>query len=212
MRGAASYSGYGLLEMKVSELLWIVVTALLVFQPALQQEVPALSWIDEVVTLLMLFIAAGSYRGKRSLPRYVGVSLACLGLFVVICLLGNALSGIQSNLAPIAIDSFTCVKFFISIVSGIIIFSGAEHLLKSMIYFVKAILIVITIFGLLSLAVDVGMSYWQVRYGLRSYEFVFPHPTYLAAALAGMIVVLSADSKKKRPLDVTRCYYDDAHA
>ncbi len=196
MKGSSLRSAYRLLDVKMSELLWAALITLLLFQPALQDAVPALSWLDETVVLLLAVMSmAGAFGGKRTLPQFAKGSLMCLGLFVLICLAGNALSGFPGAFVPIAIDAFTCVKFFIAAVSGMVVFSDAERMLDVMTFLVKVLLVVIAVCATLSFVTDIGMTHQLVRYGLRPFEFVFPHPTYLVAALVGMVVLLSADSR-----------------
>lgn len=190
-------SSGGILRIKLSELFWTLAVLLLLLQPELQRMIPAVSWLDEVITLFLMicaFFSSGS--GKQRLPRYAKGSIACLLLFVLLCIIGNAFSGVPGSPTPIAIDAFTCVKFFVAAVSGTLVFSKSDNLGNMLIAFAKAMLTVIGLCAVLSLALNTGMLYGETRYGFHPYEFVFPHPTYLAVALAGLIILLSSDSKR----------------
>ena len=71
MKGSSLRSAYRLLDVKMSELLWAALITLLLFQPALQDAVPALSWLDETVVLLLAVMSmAGAFGGKRTLPQF----------------------------------------------------------------------------------------------------------------------------------------------
>lgn len=198
MQGRFSNRGSrGILNAKVSELSWGLAVMLLLFQPELQRSVPALSWLDEAMTILLAvcsFFCLSAISPK--LPRFAKSSIACLMIFVLVCLIGNAFSSVPGDIIPIAIDAFTCVKFFIAALSGIVIFSTASHLKDMLIVLAKALLVVVAACAIPSLVVDIGMSYGEIRYGFHPYVFVFPHPTYLAVALAGLIILLSSDSRK----------------
>lgn len=58
MQGRLSHSSLsGVLNTKLSELLWAFAVTLLLFQPELQRLVPALSWLDEAATMLLALCA-----------------------------------------------------------------------------------------------------------------------------------------------------------
>lgn len=198
MQGRLSHSSLsGVLNTKLSELLWAFAVTLLLFQPELQRLIPALSWLDEAATMLLALCAFFASRASRlKLPRFAKSSIACILLFVFVCLIGNVFSGVPGNVVPVAIDAFTCVKFFIAAISGTVVFSKSDHLGSLLVALAKALLVVIAACAALSLVANTGMLYGELRYGLHPYEFVFPHPTYLAVGLAGLIILLSSDSEK----------------
>lgn len=187
----------GILEIKLSELSWALAIMSLLFQPELQRLLPALSWLDEVATLLLVGCAFfGWHTSKQELPRFAKTSIVCLLVFVSICLIGNAFTDVPGSVIPITIDALTCVKFFIAAISGTMVFSETDRLSDVLIALAKALLFVVTACAALSLAGNTGMLYGEIRYGFHPYEFVFSHPTYLAAALAGLIILLSSDAKR----------------
>lgn len=198
MQGRFSSLGSGeILSTKLSELLWGLAVTFLLFQPELQRLLPALSWLDEATTVLLAICAFFYSPAVRSkLPQFAKSSIACLMLFILVCLIGNAFSGVPGNAVPIGIDAFTCMKFFIAAFSGIAVLSKSEHLKDMLVVLAKALLVVVAACAILSLVVNTGMLYGEIRYGFRPYKFIFPHPTYLAVALAGLIILLSSDSRR----------------
>lgn len=186
-----------LLNTRISEIAWAILISLLLFQPELQRLVPSLTWLDEVATFLLVVNAiAKSSHIHQFRSRDVFGCLLWLTVFILSCFVGNFMSGIPGDFQPLAIDMFTCIKFFVSALSGIVIFSDLENLKSILTSISKVLLAIIAICALLSAFIDIGMSYGEIRYGLQPFEFVFTHPTYLVTSLAGLIIVLSADAKK----------------
>lgn len=185
----------GLLDLKVTEILWTLTVAMLLFQPALQHYFPVISWFDEAITVLMSVCAFATLQKKPVLSGATKAGLLALALFVAMCLLGNITSGVPGSAWPILIDAFTCVKFFIAVISARVIFSDRKQLFVAATVLSKFLVLLIGLCAVLSLVVNIGMSYSEARYGLYPFEFVFPHPTYLAVAMAGLIVLLSAEAE-----------------
>lgn len=189
-----------LLDIELSRFVWAIAVVMLMFQPALQDWVPQFSWLDELVTLA-LCVAAVLRKVKHRLAlnsREWGVALLVV-VFCLVTFVGNLRSGVPESSYPVLIDSFTCVKFFAVTLAGIFVFIDEKDLIGLLVTVSKALLAVLSVCALVSLVLDVGMSTSDVRFGLRPFCFVFPHPNYLALAVVGIMIILSSDIKKNLP-------------
>lgn len=188
------------LDIEFSRFVWAIVVVMLMFQPALQDWVPQFSWLDELVTLA-LCAAAVLRKVKYRLAlnsREWGVALLAV-VFCFVTFVGNLRSGVPESSYPVLIDAFTCVKFFAVTLAGIFVFIDEKDLIGLLATVSKALLVILSVCALVSLVLDVGMSTSDVRFGLRPFCFVFPHPNYLALAVVGIMIILSSDSKKNLP-------------
>lgn len=185
------------LDLRIRDLAWMGVFILLFFQPALQDAFSQASWLDEIATIAIAICAVFRITGNGiRVSASAKLSILLLIGFSLTCLLGNALSGIPVSWQPVAVDAFTCVKFFITLLAGVVVFHRNKTLFVVVSKSLKIVLFVIGLCAMVSLVFDIGMSYNEVRYGFHPFDFVFSHPTYLAVALSGAIVVLSVESEQ----------------
>lgn len=192
----------GILDLKLSEALWLLGFNALLFESPIQNAT-GFTYIDEIMTLL-LFGAAVKTAVSKNEDAFLG-SKACLAILLmlaVVCLglLGNVTRGIQTQPVPILIDLFTCVKFPIALISACMVFSGSGVALLGIVEGeAKIVIVVLFALGVANLFVDFGMGA-DPRYGLRaSFMAVFGHPTYLVFACVGLSVILMADWKRNLP-------------
>jgi hypothetical protein len=66
-----------------------------------------------------------------------------------------------------------------------------------MILIAKILTFIIFIFGIINIVKDIGMSY-DVRYGLRSYSFIYSNPGTLVIILVTLIAILDLDYEKNK--------------
>ena len=71
-----------------------------------------------------------------------------------------------------------------------------ELLLKKISKCARIYVLMIFIFGIMNLFINVGMSS-EKRYGIRSYKFLYSHPTYLVFYLVVLISILISEQKKR---------------
>lgn len=194
--GTRGRSANTLLNLRLSELCWLIGFNLLLFEVPIQNST-GFSYIDEGLTVLLLVVAVlKAAFDKERVPVFDSrARVSILLMLVVVCLglFGNALWEIQTQAAPILIDIFTCIKFPIALLSACVIFSGSgSRLLKAVEAEAKIIIAVLLILGIANLFVDFGMG-TDPRYGLRaSFMAVFGHPTYLVFASVGLSIIFLA--------------------
>lgn len=76
----------------------------------------------------------------------------------------------------------------------------AKALKSTSFFFIKATVIVMFIFGMLSLYFDLGMSQEGIRMGIHPYQFLFSHPTALVTVSILIICLLCANECGKNYL------------
>lgn len=197
---AGQYKSHNsIVDLTLSDLYWLVLLNLSLFGNAIQGRT-GFTYIDETVTLLLLAGAVFcSLRRKRAfsegIRQLANWAIACLAALAFVGLLGNIVYGYQVQFAPIAIDMFTCLKFPIALLSSILVFRQRKQLFLAAETEAKILSAIVFIFGCINIFADIGMSY-EIRYGLRSYKFIFDHPTYLVFFNVGLISLLLVDWKE----------------
>ena len=184
----------GLLDNRVTDLGWLLLFNSLIFQSSLKDRLPLIGYSDELAVLVLLASAIFRFVGKRwSISAHLHYlekwGLGLLFLLVAVGLLGGYVSGVQSALLPIAVDIFACVKFPIAFVGAGIVLSDNDRLKELLTAEIKALLILMIPFAVANQFFDLSMSY-DVRYGLKSFQFVFTHPGTFSFIMAGVSLVL----------------------
>lgn len=191
---------FSLATVKVSDIGWVLVFNLALFAAPIQNTF-GFSYIDELVTLLAVFLyakrrlAAGS---TMRIPTYGARCLICLAVVVCLGLVGNLLSGLGTSPVAIAIDFFACVKTPLALVCFIASMEDKSRLFGFIEGECKVFAAVLLIIGLLNLVIPMAPFYGEVRYGIRSLIFVFGHPEVLVFICVGMTVVLCANAQRNR--------------
>ncbi len=184
-----------LLDATLGDYAWLLVFNLLLFESTLQEVFPVLSNIDEAATVL-LGLAALSVIASSPLA---GVSrLLFLGFAVVgVGLLGNIIFGVQHSWQAILIDIFTCIKYPIAAVASFIVLRKRSSMFGLVLLECKLLLLVMAVCAALNLFVDIGMG-GEIRFGIRSFSFVFSHYTFLSIGLVGMLLLFCQDVSENR--------------
>ena len=179
-------------DMTCIELLALITFNLLLFQPIIEIILPPFSYYDEILavsSLLSLFFSMAMRKSRFT--REMKIALCLLFAIVVIGLFGNFLSGIVSDTFFILVDILACSKFFI-------IYFALKSILGNTSYFVsymaresKVLLVLMLACLAINQFVDIGMTY-EMRYGLKAFQFVFIHPTHMVTlSLACMAFIYS---------------------
>ncbi|MVN62033.1 hypothetical protein [Gordonibacter urolithinfaciens] len=179
-------------DMTCIELLALITFNLLLFQPIIEIILPPFSYYDEILavsSLLSLFFSMAMRKSRFT--REMKIALCLLFAIVVIGLFGNFLSGIVSDTFFILVDILACSKFFI-------IYFALKSILGNTSYFVsymaresKVLLVLMLACLVINQFVDIGMTY-EMRYGLKAFQFVFIHPTHMVTlSLACMAFIYS---------------------
>ncbi len=184
-----------ILDATLSDYAWLVVFNLLLFESTLQEIFPLLSAVDEISTILLAFAALFAI---AKAPVIGALRPLCASVIMVgIGLLGNLLFGMQHSLQAILIDIFTCIKYPIAALAGFAVLRKRKSMLNLVLLECKALLLVMAVCAVLNLFSDIGMGS-EIRYGIRSFSFVFSHYTFLSVGLVGILLLLCQNPFKNR--------------
>lgn len=167
----------------------------ILFSNSLESVVPQAKYIDEL--LLFAFLLAAVVKicvDKVSLDGWNRYDLALAVMLFLFLLTGTAstlLNGSDTSLTAVVKDLVLCGKFFAVFLCGKLLFLTAdrEEMFRRLRRMTRLLVTVIFLCGILSLFVNIGMGD-QVRFGLRSYRFLFTHYMFLVYAEAVMTSVL----------------------
>ena len=178
---------------------FIVCIYLLVFQNFLQNYITPIRYFDEILALLIFPIIIIDMIKKREKEIIVNkdsfIIIVCLILLVIIGLYSN----LKYNYQPISValsDLLLVLKFFLVYFLSKKLWNY-EFIKKYNINILKHIKVIIIIFLLLTIGnylLDIFPG--GIRYGIKSNQLFYNHPTYLAAVCIFLLSFLILLSKK----------------
>ena len=180
---------------------WVVIVMvyLLAFQSPLERISSVFKYIDEAVA-----VAGMAYWGLMSLKQgrfriKHNVVTICVPLlvFVFVGLLGNVIYQYQP-LKWVLIDLLTNLKFFMALVTGYLLFArcGKEEVSGRIAMHLRIMTMLVFIAFVVERITPV-FGETQVRYGLRSAQMFYVHPTYLAGSMAFLVTAMTVFYEKK---------------
>ena len=146
--------------------------------------IPYANYTDELICLLFMAIAIVYIckdKGKVAVNKEQKNSILCILLVLFIGIVGNVMYGYMPSVSVIGRDIIGTFKFFIIY---LVVISTA-----------KIIITVIFVFGTVNLLVNTGIAD-EVRYGLRSYKFIYSHYTYLVYNEVLLYSILATEDKR----------------
>lgn len=162
-----------------------------------------IQYADEVFMLYAFFKIFVRYskikRSKRN-HHIFRVSLVCIISTILIGLLSNLNSNLVS-LYPALIDMIGMIKAPIVFIYVACICSDItkEKASKFLVFVAKIYIPIVFAFGIINLVTDIGMTY-DIRYGLRTYEFIYRNPAALNEVLFCLLGVIYKELKGKMQL------------
>lgn len=168
----------------------------LLVENILERFIPFLNYSDEVVTLYLLIRTL--FTRRRFSVNSNGIKIFAFWLATIgIGIVGNLLFEYQKNPVAVIKDILAVSKFFIVYICSAYFYRGIrERQFKQICAFSKVYLLILAVCGCLSQFVDMGMTL-DVRFGIKSFLFLYSHPTFLASATIIMVTVLYADGSRK---------------
>lgn len=178
------------MNKKLTEWFPIIIVILLIFQNVLQSIIGVFRYYDEFFLLIFLLnipkiIKEKKYKVSQSDKLIIAAHIVIL----VTGLLGNVLFQYQ-NIKYVCQDILTCLKFWAALYYFKIIFSqyGLEKnkkLYKILIWIIYG-LCILSILNYLS-----NIFPYEIRYGIKSNQNIFGHPTYLCASSVFIYLLIS---------------------
>ena len=155
---------------------------------------------DEIIEILVIIIgitySVMKHKSKINI-EYFKIYLLIF-MLIVIGLCGNICFGYATSIDGIFRDIIALIKFPIVylIIKQIKFDKKMKKSLNNIfIIFIKLIIIVILILGIISLFKDIGLSQNEIRYGIKPYQFLFGHPTYLVLCCIYLLAFIESTKK-----------------
>lgn len=185
-------------EQKINKAIFVVLLWVLVFQSPLELMSPAFIYVDEVIALLgILYCCLPVFRRQnirvsRSTYRIV------IGLYIygITGLLGNILFQFQV-LEAVLIDIFTNFKFFFAICAGYHLTVDADSQILGKTVNKNTRIISLFLFVIFLADRIFNIYPGEIRYGIKSAQLFFFHPTYFAGAMGFLLILLTVFFEKK---------------
>lgn len=164
------------------------------------------NWDEIIEVFLFLFtVIYLSFNKKQSIKKDAFTNISLLLLIIIIGIIGNFTFGYVS-------EKYYIIKDIISFLKFPIVFFVFFNLLKNtcndntqyslLNRFVNIFIIIIFSLGLISLFKDIGLSQNSIRNGIRPYQFLYTHPTYLVLNSLLMLVIHLSTNKRNNKIDI----------
>lgn len=187
------------MKINLKYLFFVVCIYLLVFQNFLQNYITPIRYFDEILALLIFPIIIIDMIKKRKEEIIVNKD----SFVIIICLIMLVITGLYSNLKynyqPIGIvlsDLLLVLKFFLVYFLSKKLWNY-DFIKKYNTNILKHLKVIIMIFLLLTIGnylLDIFPG--EIRYGIKSNQLFYEHPTYLAAVCTFLLSFLILLSKK----------------
>ena len=183
-----------MIRFKVSSrgLFFILLIILFTFQNALETVWHAFSYIDEFAGCIafVLIINHWGFILKRLEKRLVLLALFAMLLFLISGLAGNFIYQYQP-LSFVIVDLFTNIKFYLTFVTGYLIFVNVPFKTLESSANVAARFATIILFFTFILDRLLNLYGGEIRHGIRSANLFYSHSTYFAGALVFLLILLT---------------------
>ena len=175
----------------------------LLFGNILLKYMPYANYIDEISVLIiaLLFIIKAIKNKCIVINLYQKRVMFLFFGFIITGLLSNFFSKTGSSGKVIIKDILAISKFIIVYIGASNLFKSIdkEYILKKIQKKIKVYTLIMFIGAIINLLIDTPMSS-DVRYGFRSYKFLYTHPTYLVLSMVIIISILSAKNRNENKL------------
>jgi len=180
---------------KFKSVIWSAVFIFLIFYDFFSAYTPFKSYLDELIALVafLWMIMAGKKLKVHSEQTRV---IICIFGIIAVGLLSGFVYRYVTDLSIIIRDIVGTFKFFLAFIGFDYLFGrNSTNVSKNIIMITKFLVTIVFLFGLASLFFDLGMGD-MVRYGLRSYKFIFAYYNLLVLAEVIFIAILMCDNKR----------------
>lgn len=197
-------------KLILREKIILVIAVIFLFQAPLLDKISVFQYYDELVC--MFFALYFILNFIKINIKFLKVEVICIFAsltLVVIGLAGNYINGIQTNLSPILTDignNFKFLLLYFSVIFYMRNLPNREYLIHCLATVVKITVVIASFFAVINFFIDINMSY-DVRFGLRSYQFIYGHAGTLNIACYMYLMILSADLINEKKKGKTKFRY-----
>ena len=189
--------------ISIKELIILFGYWFVIFYDNISSILPGGNYFDESIAILAfiaMMLITMSRSKKNAIKKDTFFQLCSITIMIFLGVISNIAYGYVSNVSLIFRDAIGLLKFFITFYSLDFVFVQYNYSNKVVIKLAKFMISVIFLFGVISLFADVGMGN-SVRFGIRSYQFVYGYYNILVFTEVLLIAVLMQD------VNVNKIYY-----
>ena len=183
---------------KYKTALAIIIGCLFLIQAIIQEKIDIFNYLDEVVTIIMLLaFALKTIKNRKFEASEFKIVIVILAI-IFVGIIGDIFNKYQIGTIPILWDAFNSFKVFITLLGSMYFFNKSIDKRKVIGYLAKFVRIIVFsafICWIITLFKDIGMNVSEVRYGIKSYNFIFINAGMFAMYLNIYLLVLTMDLK-----------------
>lgn len=171
---------------------------ILVLENIIEKFIPVFAYLDESITILCgILILLKLSRPIKINKTYIKIG-ACFVIIALLGLISNMIFQIQDELIAVLKDVLAFSKFYVIFLASLICFGNGikERSYKRMCSFSKLYVVVLFAFAVLNVLLDLGMDDGY-RYGIKTYMFLYSHPTFMVSSVIAICTILVAEGKRK---------------
>ena len=159
-----------------------------IFKNPLEGKFSVFGYVDEIVAFLAFPIFFYKQLYEKHGISHINFCFVCVFFFVLCGAVGNIIFRYQSLWYSL-LDCFTCIKFWLALYVGKHFFTGftVKNHKKTIQLHCKLMIYFFIILILLDNIIHIFPA--NIRYGLRSTQLFYSHPTYFAAACVFICVI-----------------------
>lgn len=184
----------------------LILIILLMLQRAIGEYIPAFSYLDEVVTLILIVMYLIKIIKKKSILKADLIIISLITAMMCCGLLSNFISGYNRKVSSIITGIIVWFKAFITFMCAYTYFDNDVYNTNTIVKILAKVtkLIVIIAFGGLIIS---HFTHWGIenhsalmRYGIHPYKFIYPQAAILSWYCIAYMMILTLDNaieKKK---------------
>ena len=168
----------------------VIYIVILLFNNVINKFIPT-SLIDEISFAIIALIGIIKILKIKRIPK---ITLKVILISFVICGLGLISTfkyKYQIEVLPIFKDVIMFLKVPLTFAFGLVVFNNIQRdkIIEPLYKIIKIFTVIIFVFGILNIFLPINMD-CGVRHGIKTYQFVFSHPTFLVYTLVIFICIL----------------------
>lgn len=182
----------------IRDFIFIISFVILFFEENIVKFIGFFRYYDEILTaILFIRFIIIFLQNKCKIKKVDKIEIYILlgiCLVMVIGLISNYFSKLQS-IKYILIDLFSCIEIFLLYCSLKHFKLNTNNIMNILTAFSKFMSIIIFFCGLLNIFFDIGMEY-DVRYGIKSFTFIYSNPGTLVIVLVSLLAILDTNFRR----------------
>lgn len=150
-----------------------------------------IGYLDEFIAITFLLYYLVSTKIRKDDNKII----ICAFILLFIGVLSSLLSHLAPSVLSMIYDAFNVFKYIFVVLGASLYFKRYKNkqvLIHYLANIIKVVVIISSVFMVLNFITDIGMS-TDIRYGLRSYNFIFKRVGSLYSACIIWIIILTAE-------------------